>query len=426
MAKRILAIAAIYLGAVAAWVALGGSLTTRTSTFDGRLGNEVAALWGAPQTQMSPELVFKWEVKKLEKSREVDTATRTTRVVTYETSHEETKNVQLESSEIQTALRMTQRKKGLLWYPTYEIDFQGRYQYKHDLDQDGILVITYRFPTTQGRYDNLIFAVDNEVSPQLTPTSPNEGIRILEKRVPVSKGRVVPFLVSYKSWGLHNWHYSFGSGVSYIKNFSLSMVTDFKDIDFPPGTISPNKKDPQGSGWLLNWKFKNLVSGFQIGMEMPRKLNPGPLAAQISYFAPVCLAFFFIWMFVITLLRNVELHPMNYLFLAAAFFAFHLLFAYTVDHIDLLAAFAISSGVSVFLVVTYLRGVVGLRFAALEAGVAQVIYLILFSYAHFLEGYTGLMVTIGSILTLFVIMQLTSRIRWSEKFKSLPKVRMGA
>jgi hypothetical protein len=67
------------------------------------------------------------------------------------------------------------------------------------------------------------------------------------------------------------------------------------------------------------------------------------------------------------------------------------------------------------------RGVIGMRFAALEAGSAQVVYLIFFSYAHFLEGYTGLIVTIGSILTLFVIMQLTSRIRWSEKFKSEPR-----
>ena len=70
-------------------------------------------------------------------------------------------------------------------------------------------------------------------------------------------------------------------------------------------------------------------------------------------------------MFIITALRDIDLHPMNYFFLATAFFAFHLLLAYLVDHISILAAMAISSLVSVLLVVSYLRLVVGMRFAAL-------------------------------------------------------------
>jgi hypothetical protein len=76
----------------------------------------------------------------------------------------------------------------------------------------------------------------------------------------------------------------------------------------------------------------------------------------------------------------------------------------------------ISSLVSLILVVSYLRLVVGLRFAFVEAGIAQLIYLVLFSYAFFWKGYTGLAITIMSIVTLFVVMQATGRIRWSERF----------
>jgi hypothetical protein len=43
----------------------------------------------------------------------------------------------------------------------------------------------------------------------------------------------------------------------------------------------------------------------------------------------------------------------------------------------------LASLASVTLVVTYLRLVVGLRVAALEAGTAQLVYLVLFSYAFF-------------------------------------------
>ena len=44
-----------------------------------------------------------------------------------------------------------------------------------------------------------------------------------------------------------------------------------------------------------------------------------------------------------------------------------------------------------------------------------IIYLVLFSYAFLVEGFTGLAVTIGTIVTLFVVMQMTGRIRWEEK-----------
>ena len=57
---------------------------------------------------------------------------------------------------------------------------------------------------------------------------------------------------------------------------------------------------------------------------------------------------------------------------------------------------------------SYLRVVIGPTFAFREAAGAQFVYLVLFSYAFFLEGFTGLAVTIGAIITLFLVMQMTS------------------
>jgi inner membrane protein involved in colicin E2 resistance len=222
---------------------------------------------------------------------------------------------------------------------------------------------------------------------------------------------------------LRSWRYKLADGVAQVRDFALVMHTNFKDIDFADDTLSPTSKQlDDDRGWQLTWKYSDLVSGFQIGMTMPDKLQPGPLAGEISYFAPVSLFFFFFLMFIITTLRNIDLHPMNYFFLATAFFAFHLLLAYLVDHISIHAAMVIASVVSVTLVVSYLRLVVGIRFAALDAGTAQLIYLVLFSYAFFWKGFTGLAITIISIVTLFAVMQATGRIKWSEKFTSRPVV----
>jgi inner membrane protein involved in colicin E2 resistance len=227
-------------------------------------------------------------------------------------------------------------------------------------------------------------------------------------------GETAHLRIVYRSHGLESWRYRLGDEVSQARNFALRIKTNFKDIDFPLNTLSPTEKHEASAGWDLTWSYSNLISGFQIGVTMPEKLQPGPLAGQISYFAPVSLLLFFFVVFVITTIRTIELHPMNYFFLAAAFFSFHLLLAYLVDHVSIHLAFLICSAVSVFLVVSYLRLVVGGRFAIVEAGGAQFIYLVLFSYAFFLHGFTGLAVTIGCIGTLFVVMQLTARIRWAE------------
>ena len=119
-------------------------------------------------------------------------------------------------------------------------------------------------------------------------------------------------------------------------------------------------------------------------------------------------------------MRDIDLHPMHYFFIASAFFAFHLLLAYLVDHLSIHWSFVICSVVSIFLLVSYLRLVVNARFALVEAGIAQFCFLVLFSYAFFFKGFTGLAITIGAIVTLFLVMQITGKVDWTDKFRSLP------
>ena len=63
-----------------------------------------------------------------------------------------------------------------------------------------------------------------------------------------------------------------------------------------------------------------------------------------------------------------------------------------------------------------MRLVVSARFAFVEVAAAQLVYLVLFSCTFFLEGYTGLAITILCIATLFVVMQATARLDWEAIF----------
>jgi hypothetical protein len=55
--------------------------------------------------------------------------------------------------------------------------------------------------------------------------------------------------------------------------------------------------------------------------------------------------------------------------------------------------------------------------AVLGVGLSQFIYLVLFSYTFFFEGFTGLSITILCIATLFVVMQMTGRLDWDALFR---------
>ncbi|HUF65172.1 MAG TPA: inner membrane CreD family protein [Gemmatimonadaceae bacterium] len=411
MTRRIIAIAFIFVVTSAAWLALGATIFARTHQSQQQLTGRVSSTWGSRQAQPAPlaytlgPLVGSGiepapatvEGRPVPAMRDATTTTRQRDLLP------------LEQTRARVDFQLDHRRKGLLWYSTYAVAFDGSFNFRNTTASDSV-VFEFPLPASQAIYDDIRMLLNG------VPVEYAARGQSLVTSALLGRGQIATLAVAYRSHGLDEWRYVLGSDVSAARDFELVMRTDFAAIDFPENTLSPTDRRRSGDGWELRWRYSSLLSGFQIGMDMPRKLQPGPLAGRIAFFAPVSLLFFFAVMFIITTLRRIDLHPMNYAFLAAAFFAFHLLMSYLVDHISIHLAFLISSAVSIALVVSYLRLAVGPRFAFREAAAAQFIYLVLFSYAFFFEGFTGLAITIGSIVTLFVAMQLTGRIRWSEVF----------
>lgn len=386
---RLIAIAFILICVSMAWAILGASVTMRTSSGYEALGRQVEELWGAPHIQAAPVIY-----------------------IPPPNGRTSEKYLELESSDIQVALKLKHRQKGLLWYSTYEVTFDGRYTVQNRSDKAEEVKVRFVFPSSSAIYDDFVFTI-NDIR-VTSEEKPGEGVVSTVKLAPNEQADIH---IAYKSRGLDRWLYSFGTGIVNVKNFTLTVNSDFKDINFPARTISASTKTPTPQGWNLQWHFVNLLSDFEVGVEMPHKLNPGPLASRMSFFAPVSLLFFFTVLVVLGVMKGVNLHPVHYFFLAAGFFAFHLLFAYLADHLPLQLTFIISAAVSMALVVSYLWRVVNRRFALREAGISQFLFLVLFSYAFFFEGYSGLMVTVGAIITLAVLMQMTAKVNWEEVFK---------
>jgi hypothetical protein len=322
--------------------------------------------------------------------------------------------VPLERTRARVDLNLEQRRRGLLWYPTYEVGFEGDYEFHNPDAEMRTLRVRFPLPAEDGLLDDFVFALNGQ------PQTPSEqaGKEFVVAR-PTAAGEAVTLHVRYKSRGMRQWTYAFApSGAAQVRQFELAMGTNFPNVDFPPGTLSPNVLARRPGGADLAWHFDNLIAAQGIGVKMPERINPGPFAARVTFFAPVSLLFFLTVMVIAGATSGRSLHPMHYWFLSAAFFAFHLLLAYLVDHVNLHVAFALAAITSVTLVVTYVRAVAGSAGLVATTASAQLVFLVLFSYAFFLEGFTGLTITIGAILTLFALMQATARVSWDEVFQA--------
>ncbi|MFC1743985.1 inner membrane CreD family protein [Candidatus Riflebacteria bacterium] len=407
MLRRITPIIFIFFSTLFFWWVLSGNVEFRSDTQDRKLKMAVGQLWGTAQHQQAPKMLWHYKEKV-----EVQRKDKDGRFITKIEERTFRKSISLSKSDIKVNLELNHRKKGLLWYATYRVNFSAAYVIENTSDKLRQMSVNFEFPNKNGVYDDFLLKMGQE---KVADLKIEYGTLSHFFKLQPGEKETVEF--SYTSQGMDEWWYGFGTNVTLVKDFSLKMQTNFSDIDFPQNSISPGKKEKTAKGWNLSWQYKNLLSGVQIGMSMPKKLNPGPWVSRVTFYAPVSLFLFFFLLFVLTTIRKIKIHPMNYFFLAASFFSFHLLLAYLVDHISVYLAIVLCSIVSLFLVISYMRLLVNARFAFLETGISQFVYLVLFSCTFFFEKYTGLAVTILCIVTLFIIMQITAKVDWEESFQ---------
>ena len=407
---RFIAIMFIFGAVSAAWMILGGSIWFRTYEMDQQFSAEMAGQWG-------PEVVAQqapyWAPAKSAKRTDDEAASPASSVITAHIANDH-------------------RYKGLLWYSTFTVKFRGRYELPA---AQGRGFFIFPLPADVTGYDALTVTIDGAEA-----DVPHADISAGRIAVPVEGKAEHAIEVAYATQGQNVWLYCPGqvarndgweSGTSLatggplaeLNDFSLTVTTDFADIDFP--AASPTAPaSPAGGGKRAQWTYEKATTNQIMGVTVPKHPNAGPLAARMSFFAPVSLLMFFTVLFTTVVLKRIPLHPMHYLFIATGFFAFHILLAYLADIMNIHAAFWICSAVSVFLVVTYMRLVAGVKFAVVFVGLAQLVYLVGFSYAFFWRGRTGLTVTVVAIVTLFCLMQATGRVNWFEVFR--PKLRAQA
>ena len=394
---RLFSIAVITGAATLAWFVLGATLHQRSRASASRMGGEVRQVWGPGLAQ--PHLTLLADSVSGSGDPEVMLPV---------------------SSKVDARLTYAPKKRGLLWHRTYDVEFSARYEITNTAASARNVRVQMSLPAKDTSYDNFAFQLGEDESTEIVP---HNGMVETVKLIPA--GATLPLTVRYHARGLDRWSYTFPEG-SRVKNFILTMETNFDDVSFPVGATSPTNLEArvQGEGMDLVWNYTDTIDARDIAVDMPRLLNAGPVIARIALFAPVSLALFFGVLVVTSMMRGINLHPMTYAFLAAGYFTFHLLLAYLGDQMPLYAAFLIASVVSLVMVSGYLHAVAGKSISTV-AVLAQLAYMVLFSYSFFFDGMTGLTLTITAVATLALLMITTAKVNWEDVFRQGREALLG-
>jgi hypothetical protein len=388
--QRLFAVGAILGLASLAWLLLGRSVGQRTVEAREVLGADVARMFGPPIEQRAPTVL-----------------------APLPDGAKEAPGRPPDASAIEVTIDHEHRSRGLVWFSVFRVAFDARYTVALPPPSGGAdAPWRFRMDLPGGAaVDGLRVEVDGEAV----------AVDRSEIDLPLTRtGRQLEVRVRYRTSGRDRWAYEPRTRDGGLRNFRLVARTSFEEVDYPTTGLSPTARaGPRADGAPgveAAWAYEQMLPGqnHTLGIVTPRRPDAGALSARIARFAPVSLFFFFVVMVTLQVLKGWRLHPMHYLLVAAGFFAFHILLAYLVDHLPLIGAFWIAAAVSVALVVSYLRLVIGGRRALLAAGGAQMLYLVFFSYAFFWEGWTGLTVVLGGVVTLFVVMQATGRLDWER------------
>jgi len=375
-----------------AWFLLGSTLSYRTEVSSAEMQAEVSGVWGPDLAQDHPLAWFETPNAPNGRAQVLPSAT-----------------------EADVDLVSEPKRRGLLWHRTYDVDFKSAYTFTNPTKIPQTFYISFPLPKDTAGLQGFEFRLgENDSSSQSAPGATG----VVTRAILLPASGSVTLHTGYRTRGTNTWKYSFPDNRR-IAGFKLTMRTNFPEINFPVGTGSPSRRSEDHGGFTLVWDYPDVLAAPSIGMDMPKRLNAGPVAARIAFFAPVSLLFFVTIILLIGGIRGIPLHPMHVFFISAGFFAFHLLFAYLVDLLPLLPSFGISAACSMLLVCGYLKAVGGKALLKI-AFPAQAVYLVLFSASFFIDGLTGITLAILGVITLALLMFLTARIEWKTFFVKKP------
>ncbi|HZW89715.1 MAG TPA: hypothetical protein VFF12_11605, partial [Myxococcaceae bacterium] len=218
MIRRYVVLGVVWAGCTAAWMLLGATLLVRSGETSSALVNEVHQLWGPPLDQAAPSGQYTEQRPREERRTLYDANGRP-----YETTVQKMEEVSfplpLISTRARVSLALEHRQKGLLWFPTYAADFEGRYVVLNETTKARSVSVSFPLPARGAIYDG--FEVLDEKGQAINAEVDGGSAHWVVSLAPSARHA---FQVRYRTRGTSSWTYRpTAAGGSVIRDFSLEI-----------------------------------------------------------------------------------------------------------------------------------------------------------------------------------------------------------
>lgn len=401
--SKYILIAIFWLVFSVAGLVIGYRIDSRHTETYSRGMKSVTEIWGGSINQTPPSLTFDSTVKEEYENKKTGELMDKTVLVE--------KGLGFASQDIILKIKKNIRQKGLLLYPGYDLQFEGKYVIKNYLPKKNKIHFRMALPSYAGNITNVSILLNGKDYKEDTNLA--DGIDWTGELEADEEKEIV---ITYRAQGSSSFQYSLGAEKIEMKQFHALIESDFENYDIPDYAMAPSKAESDANFSKLEWVGENIITGQNLSIEFEIKGNYGKLASKLFFYSPISLALFLALLLLLAIPNRVQLHPMNYLFIIISYFIFYLLGSYLVTFLDIVPGLLLSLLVSTLILLQYTialkKGKEIVRYNLLST----LIFQWLFSIAFFFPEYTGLFITLATIGSFIYLSRVTAEIDWEDKF----------
>lgn len=250
----------------------------------------------------------------------------------------------------------------------------------------------------------------------------NSGITVPLKNLKDISGKIIPFDFEMLLQGSQDMSFiPVGKTTNVEINSSWSSPSFF-------GNFLPDSRAISDKGFTSNWKVLQLNRNFSqtwfgngnssllnksaFGVDLKLPMDDYQKATRSAKYALMVLGLTFLIFFLVEILNNKKIHPLQYILVGLALCIFYVLLVSISEHLNFNMAYLIGSVSVISIITMYVSSVIKqLKITALIFSVLSALYAFVFVILQ-LTDYSLLIGSIGLIVILGLTMYFTRKIDW--------------
>jgi|GEM_PF-943775 len=384
-------------------IAIGMRIDSRHNQTYSRSLKFVADIWGGQIAQNPPAFFYDGSITEQyldEKTNQYKTRVKTGQI-----------NAGFQAQKLDVNIKKNIRKKGLLSFPGYSVAFNGTYILNNATGVRQNHSFVFALPSNAGNISGISVKFDG--AEYKGDSNYADGINWRGDMVP---GETHTITVSYNAQGTESFVYSLADKSIEVKKLEATIHTDFTDVNYPENSMLPAENVSDNDQSRLTWKAENVVTGQNISLKFGIPGNYGAVISKMFLYAPLPILLFTGFLLIVCAARQIRLHPFHYLFIITSFFVYYLIGSYLVSYIPIITAILASLAVSGAILLYYVKLIGKGKEIISASGAGILVFQWFFSGAFFFPEHTGFLITIASVIAFIVLIKVTAKIDWENKW----------